>query len=194
MAGKGLITLGEVAARDVATIDIRCGRCDRHGRLSVKRLLCSYGPDASIRDIMREQIGPCPRRNDMQLYTRSVRHTRASRSAAGRGGPNIPSTGWVDRNIPLTGWGSQNISTKTAASASATKIGPMKCDIMDYTLAGQSSMPGCLRTLPLSTHHCCVLGHNGASSSFVVSGGVRGCRRAGGFRHGVCADEPDAAP
>jgi len=87
MAGKGLITLGEVAARDVATIDIRCGRCDRHGRLSVKRLLCSYGPDASIRDIMREQIGPCPRRNDMQLYTRSVRHTRASRSAAGRWWP-----------------------------------------------------------------------------------------------------------
>ena len=64
----------------------------------------------------------------------------------GGGGQNIPSTGWVDRNIPLTGWGGQNISTKNAASASATKIGPMKCDIMDHQLAGQSTMLGCLQT------------------------------------------------
>ena len=61
---------GEVAARDVAMIDIRCGRCDRHGRLSVKRLLARYGPDASLRDIMHEQIGSCPHPNDTQLYTR----------------------------------------------------------------------------------------------------------------------------
>jgi len=38
-----------MAARDVAMIDIRCGRCDRHGRRPVKRLLARYGPDASIR-------------------------------------------------------------------------------------------------------------------------------------------------
>ena len=35
---KDYIPLGDVAAR-VAMIDIRCGRCDRYGRLSVKRLL-----------------------------------------------------------------------------------------------------------------------------------------------------------
>ena len=51
-------------------IDIRCGRCDRHGRLSVARLMARYGPDASIRDIMHEQIGFSPHRNDTQLYPR----------------------------------------------------------------------------------------------------------------------------
>ena len=35
--GKDVIELGEVAARDATMIEIRCGRCDRHGRLSVKR-------------------------------------------------------------------------------------------------------------------------------------------------------------
>jgi len=67
---KDVILLGEVAARDVAMIDIRCSRCERHGRLSVKRMMARYGPDASLRDIMHEQIGSCPHRNDTQLYTR----------------------------------------------------------------------------------------------------------------------------
>jgi len=35
---KDFIPLGDVAARDVTMIDIHCGRCDRHGRLSMKRL------------------------------------------------------------------------------------------------------------------------------------------------------------
>ena len=55
--------IGEVAARGVAMIDIR-GGCDRHGRLSVKRLRARCRPDASLRDIMREQIGSCPHRDD----------------------------------------------------------------------------------------------------------------------------------
>ena len=38
---KDFIPLGDVAARDVAMIDIRCSRCDRHGRLSVQWLLSS---------------------------------------------------------------------------------------------------------------------------------------------------------
>ena len=42
--------LGEVAAKGAAMIDIRCGRCDRHGRLSVTRLLAEWGADASLRD------------------------------------------------------------------------------------------------------------------------------------------------
>jgi len=62
--------LGEVAARDVAMIDIRCSRCDRQGRLSVQRLLAEWGPDAWLRDIMHEQVGSCPHRNDTQIYTR----------------------------------------------------------------------------------------------------------------------------
>ena len=67
---KDVIVLGEVAARDVTMIDIRCGRCERHGRLLIKRLLAEWGPDTSIRDIMRERIGNCPHRDDAQIYTR----------------------------------------------------------------------------------------------------------------------------
>jgi hypothetical protein len=56
---KDSILLGEVAARGAGMIELRCGRCDRHGRLSVKRLLAEYGGDASLRDIMQAQIGEC---------------------------------------------------------------------------------------------------------------------------------------
>ena len=44
----------------------------RHGmwRLSVKRLMARYGPDASIRDMMHEQIGACLHRNDTQICAR----------------------------------------------------------------------------------------------------------------------------
>ena len=56
---KDYIPLGDVAARDVAMIDIRCSRCHRHGRLSVNRLMARYGPDESVRQIMQAQIGEC---------------------------------------------------------------------------------------------------------------------------------------
>jgi len=54
---KDVILLGELAARGAAMLDIRCGRCDRHGRLSVQRLLAQYGPDAPVRRAMQGQIG-----------------------------------------------------------------------------------------------------------------------------------------
>ena len=38
-------------------------------RFSLERLPL-YGADASIMDVMREQIGSCPHRNDAQIYTR----------------------------------------------------------------------------------------------------------------------------
>jgi len=49
-------------------IELRGGRCDRHGRLPVARLLAEWGADASLGDIMHEQIGSCPHRNGTQLY------------------------------------------------------------------------------------------------------------------------------
>jgi len=50
---KDVIVLGEVAARDWTMIDIRCGRCDRHGRLPMKRLMARYGSDAAVHDAMQ---------------------------------------------------------------------------------------------------------------------------------------------
>ena len=69
MAGD-VIVLGQVAAKGATMIELRCGRCDRHGRLSVQRLLAEWGADAALRDIMREQIGSCPHKDDAQIYTR----------------------------------------------------------------------------------------------------------------------------
>ena len=51
-------------------LDIRCRRCERHGRLSVQRLLAQYGADAALRDIMQTQIGQCPHRDSAQLQNR----------------------------------------------------------------------------------------------------------------------------
>ena len=60
---KDFIPLGDVAARDVAIIDINCGRCDRHGRLSVKRLLDRYGADVAARHRSRaDRFLPAPGR------------------------------------------------------------------------------------------------------------------------------------
>jgi hypothetical protein len=63
------ITLGEVAAR-TDILDIRCGRCERHGRLNVARLLAQHGPETPIAEVMRAQIGDCPKRDDAQIQNR----------------------------------------------------------------------------------------------------------------------------
>jgi len=73
---RDVILLGEVAAKGAAMVDI-CGRCDRRGRLSVARLLAEWGADASIRDIMRSQIGNCPHRDDAQIYQARAAGTKA---------------------------------------------------------------------------------------------------------------------
>ena len=39
---KVYIPLGGVADRGAAMLEIRCSRCDRHGRLSVQRLLVEW--------------------------------------------------------------------------------------------------------------------------------------------------------
>jgi hypothetical protein len=67
--GRHWITLGDVAAR-IDTFDIRCGRCERHGRLNVARLLAEFGQDARMRDVMRAQVGDCLKRDDAQIQNR----------------------------------------------------------------------------------------------------------------------------
>jgi hypothetical protein len=54
-----VITLGEVAER-IEIIENRCERCDRHGRLSVARLLAEHGPNVDFGAVMRLLIGDCP--------------------------------------------------------------------------------------------------------------------------------------
>jgi hypothetical protein len=56
---KNYLTLADM-------MEIRCGRCDRHGRLSVARLARENAPETSLASIMRAQIGDCPNRNAQQ--------------------------------------------------------------------------------------------------------------------------------
>jgi len=59
-----VITLGDVAERGPEMIEIRCGRCDRTGRLSVARLLEAHGPGAAMGSVLHALMGDCPRRAD----------------------------------------------------------------------------------------------------------------------------------
>jgi hypothetical protein len=61
--------LGEVAQR-TEVLGIGSGRCERHGRLNVARLMAHHGPDIPIAEVMRQQIRDCPKRNDAQMQNR----------------------------------------------------------------------------------------------------------------------------
>ena len=52
--GAWRILLSEAAAR-ATMIEIRCGRCERAGRLYVARLLAEHGPSAAMGDVLRAQ-------------------------------------------------------------------------------------------------------------------------------------------
>jgi hypothetical protein len=68
--GKGTYSLGDIAKRGAQMLEIRCGRCERHGRLSVARLLAAHGPEADFSAVMRLLVGDCPRRDDHQIQNR----------------------------------------------------------------------------------------------------------------------------
>ena len=49
---RDLITLGDAAKRGAEMIEIRCGRCERTGRLHVARLLEAHGPGAAMGSVL----------------------------------------------------------------------------------------------------------------------------------------------
>jgi hypothetical protein len=65
-----VILLGEIAERGATMLEIRSARCDRHGRLSVARLLAEFGPDAAVGEVMHVQVGNCPNRDSVQIQNR----------------------------------------------------------------------------------------------------------------------------
>ena len=67
---KAVYLLGDVAERGATMIEIRCGRCDRYGRLSVARLLAEYGPNADMGAVLRALVGDCPKRDARQIQDR----------------------------------------------------------------------------------------------------------------------------
>jgi hypothetical protein len=62
---KDYIALADLIGR-AEMLELRCGRCERRGRLSVARLARDYAPETPLRTIMRAQIGDCPNLNSQQ--------------------------------------------------------------------------------------------------------------------------------
>ena len=67
---RDVITLGDVAERGAEMIEIRCGRCDRSGRLSVARLLGEHGHSAAMGYVLQAQVGDCPNTDSEQIQNR----------------------------------------------------------------------------------------------------------------------------
>jgi hypothetical protein len=48
----------------------RCGRCERHGRLHLARLIAQHGADAALPDVLRAIAGDCPKREAFNVHDR----------------------------------------------------------------------------------------------------------------------------
>jgi hypothetical protein len=51
-------------------LEVRCGRCDRHGSLSLSRLIAQQGRGAAVPDVPRALVGDCPKREAFNLHDR----------------------------------------------------------------------------------------------------------------------------
>jgi hypothetical protein len=60
----GSLTLADVAARmglSVATVEVACNRCGRHGRLSLDRLIADHGAAMPVPALRRIVAADCAR-------------------------------------------------------------------------------------------------------------------------------------
>ena len=64
---KGSRTLGEIEG--FRLLEVRCTKCDRHGRVPVARLIERYGREARLPDVRHQLADDCPRR-DAAVYER----------------------------------------------------------------------------------------------------------------------------
>jgi hypothetical protein len=61
--------LGDLGGR-LQWLNVRCGRCPRHGRLRIARLLAEHGADAAGPDVLRALVGDCPKREAFNIHNR----------------------------------------------------------------------------------------------------------------------------
>jgi len=50
MGAKGAVTLGDLIGR-VERLEVRCRRCERHGRLRLARLIANHGARTGLPDL-----------------------------------------------------------------------------------------------------------------------------------------------
>jgi len=67
MSNRGSITLGELRGK-LDLLEIKCHRCERHGRVSVARLIDEHGADTGLPDLWESLAGDCPNAPTTALY------------------------------------------------------------------------------------------------------------------------------
>jgi hypothetical protein len=68
-ASKGAVTLGDIVGR-VRMLEIACRHCERHGWLSVARLVEEHGADFTLPYLRERLAGDCPRLLSASIYER----------------------------------------------------------------------------------------------------------------------------
>jgi len=58
MSSGGSITLDELREK-LTMLEIKCHRCDRHGRVSLVRLIEEHGADTGLPDLWESLAGDC---------------------------------------------------------------------------------------------------------------------------------------
>jgi peptidoglycan hydrolase-like protein with peptidoglycan-binding domain len=101
--GEGLSNAELIGRADF--LELRCGRCERQGRLSVARLVRENPPETSLASIMRAQIGDCPKQTERRIEARCDPYG-AHLTVDGRVGPRTEAAlrnFQRQHNLPVTG-------------------------------------------------------------------------------------------
>ena len=69
MSNRGSITLGEIVGK-LDLLEIKCHRCERHGRVSLARLIEEHGADTGLPDLWTSLAGDCQHARSTALNNR----------------------------------------------------------------------------------------------------------------------------
>jgi len=69
MSSRGSITLAELVGK-LDLLEIKCHRCDRHGRVSLARLIDNHSADTGLPDVWETLAGDCPNARSTALNNR----------------------------------------------------------------------------------------------------------------------------
>ena len=69
MNSRGSITLGELVG-NLDLLEIKCHRCERHGRVSLTRLIDERGADIGLPDLWQSLAGDCEHARSTALHNR----------------------------------------------------------------------------------------------------------------------------
>ena len=69
MRTKGVVTLAELVGR-LDRLEVRCRRCERHGRLRLARLVAEHGAGMALPDLAVPLAAGCPKAEAANLGER----------------------------------------------------------------------------------------------------------------------------